>query len=94
MPGDTKPHRARLKKKSARKPGDLRGIQRKLWAAILHAEETMEAAAQADNHELTLKAIHALSQCAGQYAKLLEIGELEARMQALEQAMLPGQGAA
>jgi hypothetical protein len=31
---------------------------------------------QGDNPELCLKAVHAVSQCAGQYAKLLEVGEL------------------
>jgi hypothetical protein len=33
-------------------------------------------------------AVHAVSQCAGQYAKLFEIGELEARPGALEQRLL------
>jgi hypothetical protein len=72
---------ARLAKKARRKPGDLPALLKKLWGAVLHAETVMETAEDA---ELRLKAIHALSQCSGQYAKLLEIGELEARLAALE----------
>jgi hypothetical protein len=78
------PWHGRLKRKSQRKPGDLHALQRKLWGAILHCEEILEAATLAEDDDKRLKAIHALSQCAGQYAKLLEIGELEARVQALE----------
>ena len=78
------PTKARLAKKSARKPGNLQALQRKLWGAIVHAEEVLEGASRDQDRELTLKAIHALSQCGGQYAKLLEIGELEARVAALE----------
>lgn len=36
---------------------------------------------------MQLRAIHAISQCSGQYSKLLEIGEHEARLAALEQAL-------
>jgi hypothetical protein len=42
--------------------------------------------APADNPELRLKAIHAIIQAGSAYAKLLEIGELEARLSAVEQA--------
>jgi hypothetical protein len=80
------PTQARLAKKSARKPGDLRAIQRKLWGAVLHAEEVMERAVE---DEVRLRAIHALSQACGQYAKLLEVGELEARLAALEGQVPP-----
>jgi hypothetical protein len=46
----------------------------------------------AEEPELRLKAIHAVSQCAGQYAKLLEVGELEARLKVLEDTLLrPGE---
>ncbi len=76
---------ARLAKKSARKPGDIKALQRKLWGAILHAEEVLEGASRDQDRELTLKAVHALSQCCGQYSKLLEVGEFEARLGALEQ---------
>ena len=73
---------ARMAKKRRQRTGDLQAIRRKLWIAILHAEDTLE---QAEESELRLKAVHALSQCCGQYSKLLEIGELEARLAALEE---------
>jgi hypothetical protein len=76
------PHQARLAKRRAQKPGNLRQLQGKLWRALCDAERVLELA---EEPELMLKAIHALSQAAGQYAKLWEIGELEARLAALEQ---------
>jgi len=81
------PWQGRLKRKSQRKPGDLHALQCKLWGAILHCEEILESAATAENDDKRLKSIHALSQCCGQYARLLEVGEFEARLQALEAAM-------
>jgi hypothetical protein len=77
------PFHARMAKKRARKPGDLRALQRMLWRALLEAKTVF---LESDNDELSLKAVHALSQASGQYAKLLEIGELEARVVALEAA--------
>jgi len=78
------PHAARIAKKRARKPGDLSQVLRMLWQALLEAEEVL---LESDNAEWTLKAVHAISQSAGQYVKLLEVGELEARLAAVEQAM-------
>lgn len=76
------PLRARLAKKRRRKAGTLAQLTVVVWHALLEAQAVLE---EADEAELTLKAVHAVSQCAGQYAKLLEVGELEARIQALEQ---------
>jgi len=67
--------------KRARKPGHLADLQRVLWHAIIEAKWVLD---QAEEPELRLRAIHALSQASGQYAKLLEIGELEARIAILE----------
>ncbi len=78
------PLKARMGKKKRQRTGDLQAIRRKLWIAILHAEDTLE---QAEEPELRLKAVHALSQCCGQYSKLLEIGELEARLAAIEERL-------
>jgi hypothetical protein len=52
-----------------------------LWRALLEAERVL---LESDDDELSLKAVHAVSQASGQYLKLLEIGELEARVAALE----------
>jgi len=79
------PHQARLSKRRRGKPGDLPALLRVVWAALLEADAVLQST-QGDNPELCLKAVHAVSQCAGQYAKLLEVGELEARIAALEAA--------
>jgi hypothetical protein len=79
------PHAARLSKRRAHKPGDLQAILKILWTAIRDAEALLYTAG--DDADLRLRCLHALSQSCGQYAKLLEIGELESRLAALEQAM-------
>ncbi len=86
------PHAARLAKKRARKHGDLPQLLRMLWRALLEAQAVLERATE-DEAELKLRAVHALSQASGQYVKLLEIGELESRLAALEQAMKGNHGA-
>jgi hypothetical protein len=78
------PWQARHAKRRVRKPGNLLDLQRKLWRCLCEAELILE---EADDPELVLKAVHAISQCSGQYAKLLEVGEIEARVQALEAGM-------
>lgn len=75
------PFHARLAKR--KRAGDLSAAQAKLWRAIRKAEAVM---ASAGNPELTLRAIHALSQAVGQYTRVIETGELSARLEALEQA--------
>jgi hypothetical protein len=79
-------HAARIAKKRSRKPGNLAQLVRILWQAVLEAQAVLEGADE-DEAELKLRAVHALGQVSGQYAKLLEIDELEARLSALEQAM-------
>ena len=75
------PHHARIARKRRRKPGDLAAVTRVLWQAIVVAEDLLHDAEEAD---MQLRCVHALSQAAGQYAKLLEVGELESRLAALE----------
>ena len=76
------PYQARLGRKLRGKPGDLPQLQLILWHALKRAQGILEAATEDD--DAALRAIHAISQVAGQYAKLLEIGEFEARLAALE----------
>jgi hypothetical protein len=83
------PYKARLAKKRPRRPGDLRQLTRVLWRAILEAEAIL---AHADDAELTLRAVHAISQASGQYAKLIEVGEFEARLKVLEDAQMRRNG--
>lgn len=70
-----------MAKKRRGKPGDLKATQAVLWRAILTAEDILNAADEAD---MQLRAVHAISQASGQYAKLIEIGELESRLAVLE----------
>jgi hypothetical protein len=72
-----------MAKKRARKPGDIAAVQRLLWRALLEAEEVLN---EAEEPELKLRAIHAISQASGQYSRIIEVGELEARLTALETA--------
>ena len=83
--GNPNPHKAREAKRRRGKPGNIDTLLRVLWNALLEAEAVLMAT-EGDNPELCLRAVHAMSQCAGQYAKLLEVGELEARIAALEAA--------
>ena len=78
------PHRGRLGKKLRGKPGDMPQLLLILWHALKRSQGVLDRVVEDD--EATLKACHAISQIAGQYAKLLEIGELEARIAALEQS--------
>jgi hypothetical protein len=81
---ESAPHKAHRPRKRRAKPGKLPDLVRILWQAVLEAEAVLHST-NGDNPELTLRAAHCLSQCAGQYAKLLEVGELEQRILALEQ---------
>jgi hypothetical protein len=78
------PHKARLSKRVRGKPGSLQDVQRLLWYGILRTKQTLDGARKPAN---VLKAVHCLSQVSGQYAKLLEIGELEARLAVVEAAL-------
>lgn len=82
------PHQARQARKRRAEPGTVRQLQAVLWRAISHLEDHLNTAAdreQVDTGEL-VRLTHALSQAAGPYLKTLEVGELEARLTALEQA--------
>lgn len=75
----------RLKRRRIRKVGDLGDARRKLWQAITAAEDVLldhETDAQT-----LLRAVHALTQATAAYTRLVEVNELEARIEALEQRM-------
>lgn len=75
----------RLSKRAKRYSGDVQKLQGKLWAAILRAEVVMETGG--DDY-LALKAAHCLSQVAACFLKAVEVGEIESRVEALEQRRL------
>ena len=85
MPGDTKPHKARQAKKRharLRKSGSIADMKRELWRAILCAKDVLLD--PSTDPATTLKAVHAITSASTAYAKLIEVGELEARLAELE----------
>lgn len=84
MPGDTKTHLARLTKRSRRSRGDLNSARLRLWRAVEAAEACLMDAAAEDDRAGVLRAVHAVTQASAAFARLVEVGELEARLAELE----------
>lgn len=92
------PTLARQAKRARRrgKPGTLEDARALLWRALTRAGELLEE----EDPAHALRAVHAISQGAAAYARIVEVGELEARIAALEGQDTPtggprlGQGAA
>lgn len=76
------PSKARAAKRQKAKAGNLRDVTGLLWDALLTARDLLDD----EDSGTRLKAVHALSQTASSYARVYEVGELEARIEALEQA--------
>ena len=68
------------RRKRRTQPGTLEDARVLLWKALQRAGDILEDT----DPVLSLKAIHAVSQGAAAYARILEVGELEARLAALE----------
>ena len=77
--------KARKKRRKIRKLGDLGDARRKLWQAITVAEQLL-LDDQTDD-QTALRAIHAITQATTAYVKLVEAGEFEARLEALEKQL-------
>ncbi|MVN85170.1 hypothetical protein GO986_00085 [Deinococcus sp. HMF7620] len=79
---DADPTKARQAKRMKRrgKPGTLEDARALLWRALTRAGELLEE----DDPAHALRAVHAVSQGAAAYARIVEVGELEARIAALE----------
>ena len=77
--------------KRCNKPGDLRKLQQKLWRAVVASEALLLA--DGVNFDDQVRAIHALVQAGGAYAKLLEATDLQEQLDTLKQevAHLRGQ---
>jgi hypothetical protein len=83
-------------RKRRAKPGDLAALRRVLWQTIVEVEALIESPLVDDDgdedprarHALVLKAAHALAQLSGAYTRLIEGGDLEQRITALEAAVL------
>lgn len=83
MPPENRPHVARRAKK-ARRAGTVEDVRLKLWNALLRAEDVLM---DADDTATVLRAVHAMTQGAAAYARIVDAGELEARLAALEETM-------
>lgn len=84
------PTEARKAKRQKRrgKPGTLEDARALLWRALTRAGELLEE----EDPVLSLKAVHAVSQGASAYARIVEVGEIEARLAALEASGTPVEG--
>lgn len=84
MPGDTRTHLARLARRDRSRAGDVAELKARVWRAVDAAEAVLTDAAADADAALVLRAVHALTQAAGTYARILETGEMEARLADLE----------
>jgi len=71
-------------RKRRRKPGDINGLRRTLWAALLEIEGLLGN----DDPQLKIRAAHALGTLSGTYLKCLELADVIARIERLEAAQL------
>lgn len=92
MAAPKKPNTAPARRKKAEKrrdtaeaTGTLGDVRAKLWACIERVEELMTEGDP--DAALVLKGTHALVQACGAFVKVLEVGELEARLADLEAAL-------
>jgi len=68
------------RRRARRKVGSLEDAQALLWRALERAGELLER----PEPEMALRAIHAVSQGAGAYARIIEVSKLEDRLEELE----------
>jgi hypothetical protein len=67
-------------------PGDLEALRRKVWGAVLEAEGLLMRPRASIT--MKLRAIHALTQVALAYQRIVQGTELEERIRRLEEAVL------
>ena len=84
-PNPTEARQAKRKKRRGQS-GTLEDARALLWRALSRAGELLEE----EDPVLSLKAVHAVSQGAAAYARIVEVGEMEARLTALELATVSG----
>ena len=88
-PKDPVTHLARLAKRARRSSGSLNTARLRLNRALEAAEACLLDSAEAGDQAGVLKAVHAITQATGTFSKLVEVGELEARLGELEKALPP-----
>ena len=72
-----------IKRKRRRKPGDIAGLQRTLWAALLTVEDLLAD----DDPALRIRAAHSLATLAGVYLRALEQADITDRITRLEELL-------
>lgn len=87
------PYQARRAKRArrasaARRTGDVRDVQKKLWEGVEAASRILQD--DGADPALKLRAIHALTQASGSYVKVLEATEFQARLNAIEERLGDG----
>lgn len=86
-PKDPTTHLARLAKRNRRAAGDLAEARKRLYRAVEMAEACMLDAAAEGDRAGVLKAVHATTQAVAAFARVVEVGELEARLEEIEGAL-------
>jgi uncharacterized small protein (DUF1192 family) len=75
------PYKARMQKRLQRTPGDLDAVKHRLWAVLLSSYDDIVEEA---DPQVRRTHYYALTAIVSAYSKLIEVGELEARIAALE----------
>ncbi len=80
-----------VKLRQIRKPGSLQTLRKKMWRAVLNAEDILTSPDVSPDQQL--RAVHALVQAGGAYGKLLEATDMQEQLDTLkaELAQLKGQ---
>ncbi len=68
-----------------RRPGELPDLRKRLWWALLRAQDVLDD--PESSRELVLKAAHTIAQLGATYMNLLRNNDLEARIAALEASL-------
>jgi hypothetical protein len=74
-------HAGKLVRRRAYKPGNQCQLLRMVWQALVESESVLLVA---DDPDVILRAVHALTQAASTYARLLEAADVDARLRAVE----------
>jgi hypothetical protein len=83
-PNPTKARQAKREKRVT--PGNLDQLKATLWVAIERLEEALASDEVGNDVGKLTRLAHAISQAATPYMKVIELGELEARIRSLEEA--------
>ena len=74
--------RPAVKLRQIRKAGDLATLKKKMWRAVLSAEDILTSPLVSTDQQL--RAVHALVQAGGAYMKLLERADLQEQLDSLK----------